>query len=133
MAKLPDFRTPEQAIEFWETHNAADYLDETQEVQIAVNLQRNLLHPRLTILTHRPQQCPRCKSDLEESSIEYVTRNEGHLIVIRDVPILRCRANKHEYLLEATLDAIERLLTLDKTHQAKAIEEVKVPVFSLSQ
>ncbi len=34
----PPDATPEQISEFWDTHNLADYWDETHEVEFQVNL-----------------------------------------------------------------------------------------------
>ena len=34
----PPDATPEEIGEFWDTHNLADYWDETQEVEFQVNL-----------------------------------------------------------------------------------------------
>ena len=34
----PPDATPEEIGEFWDTHNLADYWDETQEVEVQVNL-----------------------------------------------------------------------------------------------
>ena len=88
-----------------------------EEVHFEVNLHKNLLHPRLITLSHRPDQCPRCQHDLDDIIIEYVTSVDGRLLVIRDVPALRCQANGHEYILEASLDDIEHLLDLQKKEQ----------------
>jgi hypothetical protein len=68
---------------------------------------------------------------LEDIVIEYVIWNNEHLLVIRDVPALRCRANGHEYILEKTLDDVERLLGLEKTRKLQPTETIQVPVFSL--
>ncbi|GAG10656.1 unnamed protein product [marine sediment metagenome] len=131
MAKIPDFKTLDEAVEFWETHNSADYWKDMGEVAFEVDLHQNFLHPRLVILTHRPEHCPRCQHDLDDIVIEYIARNNGHLIIIRDVPALRCRANGHEYILEKTLDHIEYLLDLEKTQKLQPTETIHVPVFSL--
>jgi len=32
MAKIPEFKTLEEEQEFWQTHSAVDYLDDTEEV-----------------------------------------------------------------------------------------------------
>ena len=89
------------------------------------------LHPKLIVLTHRPEYCPRCQHDLDDTVIEYVAWTNGHLLVIRDVPALRCRVNGHEYILEKTLDDVERLLNLEKTRKLQPSETIQVPVFSL--
>jgi len=131
MAKIPEFETLDQAVEFWESHDSADYWEEMGEATFEVDLRRNLLHPRLTVLTHRPRRCPRCQDELEDSVIEYVTWSDGHLIVIRDVPVLRCRTHGHEYILEKTLDRIEELLRREKTQSIRPTGILQVPVFDL--
>ena len=120
----------DEAVEFWETHDSADYWAELEEVTFDVDLHQNLLHPRLVILTHRPERCPRCQRELEEVTIESVLWNKGHLWVFRDVPALRC-LNGHEYILEKTIDRIEYLLNPEKTQQVQPTDMIRVPVFSL--
>jgi hypothetical protein len=130
MIKISDFKNLGEAVEFWESHDSADYWKDMEEVKFEVNLLRNLLHPKLVILTHQPKLCPRCQQELDNIVIEYVARNNGHFIVIRDVPALRCRTNGHEYILEETLDRVERLLDLEKTQNLQPTEMLQVPVFS---
>lgn len=36
MAKIPKFKTEEEEIEFWDTHSLADYIDDTEEVDIKI-------------------------------------------------------------------------------------------------
>ena len=102
-----------------------------EEVAFEVDLHQNLLHPKLVVLTHLPEHCPRCQHDLDDIVIEYVVCNNDHLLVIRDVPALSCRANGHEYILEETLDDVERLLELEKTRKLQPTETIQIPVFSL--
>ncbi len=117
--------------EYWQTHDSADSFEESERVSFRVDLRRNLLHPRLLVLTHRPKSCPRCQSPLEEILIEYVTSSEGRIFVVRDVPALRCQASSHEFLLAETLDQLEHLIGLDGSHQIEPEETLRVPVFSL--
>jgi hypothetical protein len=131
MGKIPDFKALAEEVGFWEAHDSADYWEGMEEVTFEIALHQNLLHPRLIVLTHRPEYCPRCQHDLHDTIIEYIARNNGHLLVIRDVPALRCRANGHEYILEKTLDDVERLLDLEKTRELQPSETIRVPVFSL--
>ncbi len=35
-----EFRTYEEAAEFWDTHDSADYLDELEEVEISVDIKK---------------------------------------------------------------------------------------------
>lgn len=131
MTKIPDFKTLEEAIGFWETHDSADYWKDMEEVTFEVELQKNLLHPKLIVLAYRPECCPRCRHNLDDTVIEYVVSSNGHLLMIRDVPAFRCRANGHEYILEKTLDDIEHVLDLEKTSRLQPTEMIQVPVFSL--
>jgi hypothetical protein len=131
MAKIPEFKTLDEAVEFWESHDSTDYWEELEEVQFEVNLHKNLLHPKLIVLTHHPKQCPRCQDALDDVMIEYVTSADGRLLVIRDVPAFRCQTNGHEYILEKTLDEVEHLLDLEKKEQLLPTTTLNVPVFSL--
>ena len=124
-------RTLDEEVGFWEAHDSAGYWEDMEGVTFEVALHQNLLHPKLIVLTHRPEYCPRCQHELDDTVIEYVARNNGHFLVIRDVPALRCRANGHEYILEETLDDVERLLDLEKARELQPSETIQVPVFSL--
>lgn len=132
MEKLPKLTTLDDVVAFWESHDSAAYWDDMTEVAFDVHLFTNLLHPRLITITRRPEHCPRCQQPLDEVSIEYVTWNSGHLVMIRDVMALRCQASGHEYILEETLDHIERLLQRAQTQQLTPTEILQVPVFRLS-
>lgn len=131
MATIPEFETLDEAVEFWETHDSTEYWADMEEVQFDVDLHKNLLHPKLTVLTARPPRCPRCQDDLDDIIIEYVTAVGDHLLVIRDVPALRCRKNGHDYILEKTQDQVEHLLELQQKEQLQPTTTLTVPVFSL--
>ena len=68
---------------------------------------------------------------MEEVTIQYADWSSDHLLIIRDVPALRCKTNGHEYVLEEVLDQIESLLELERAHRLKPAETMEVPVFSL--
>ena len=40
MAKIPKFKTLEEAAEFWDNHDFEDYVDDTKPVEIAVKVPR---------------------------------------------------------------------------------------------
>ncbi len=40
----PPDATPEEIGEFWDTHDLTDYWDETEEVEIQVDLKSDLVH-----------------------------------------------------------------------------------------
>ncbi len=132
MAQLPDFQTLDEEIAFWESQDSSAYCKNMEEVTLEVDLHQNLLHPKIVVLTEQPEHCPRCRNDLEGVVIRYVAWKNGEIVVIRDVPALRCQARGHEYILESTLDRIERLFDLEKTQKLKPAETIHVPVFSLN-
>jgi hypothetical protein len=131
MTTTPDFKTLDEEVEFWESHDSSEYWDEMEEAEFAVDFHHNLLYPRLVFLTEQPARCPRCHNDLVSAAIQYVTWSNGHLVVIRDVPIFRCRVNGHEYMLENTLDQVEELLKLEKAKMLRPTDTIPVPVFKL--
>jgi hypothetical protein len=132
VAKIPDFKTLNEAVEFLETHDSADYWEDMEEVKFEVDLRRNLLHPKLITLAYRPDYCPRCQHNLDDIMTEYVTLANGRLLIIRDVPVLGCQTNGHQYILEETLDKVEQLLELEKIEKLQPTEILNVPVFSLA-
>ena len=131
MEKTIEFETLGEEAEFGESHSSADYWDEMEKVEFEVDLHRNLLHPRLIFITDLPAHCPRCQHDLAETKIQYVTWHNGHLVIIREVPVLLCRTNGHEYMLEKTLDRVEQLLNLETTQKLQPTEMMHVPIFKL--
>ncbi|MDO8727303.1 MAG: CopG family antitoxin [Candidatus Methanoperedens sp.] len=38
--KIPDFKTLEEAADYWDTHSFADHLEETEPVEIEVSLDK---------------------------------------------------------------------------------------------
>lgn len=140
MAKAPDFKTVSEEAEFWESQ---DSIETWAKAPVEVDLLRNLLYPKLVVLAYRPAFCPRCHSALADIVIEYVAADGDHqknnaqlksgnpLLVIRDVPALRCQANGHQYILEETFDSVERLLKLEKFDKLRPMAMLSVPVFSL--
>lgn len=131
MAKIPEFETVDEEVEFWETHSTADYWDGMEKAAFEVDRHRNLLHPKLIFLADQPTRCPRCQNEVDDVVIQYVTVQNGRLVMIRDVPALRCRVNGHEYMLEKTLDQVEQVLTLEKMQKLRPAEMLHVPVFKL--
>lgn len=121
----------EDEVEFWESHDSAEHWKDMGKVKFDVTLHQNLLHPKLVFLADKPARCPRCQNELGDKIIQYVTLQNEHLVVIRDVPALCCRVKGYEYMLEKTLDQIEQLLRLEKTQKLQPAETMNVPVFKL--
>jgi hypothetical protein len=131
MAKIPEFETLDEAVEFWESHDTTEYWGELEEITFEVDLYKNLFHPNLVVLSHRPARCPGSEQDFEDIVIGYVTLADGRLLVIRDVPALLCRESGKKYILEETLDRVEQLLELERAAKVQPSEMLEVPVFSL--
>lgn len=132
MPKAAGFVNINDMVELWESHDSAEYWPDTGTVAIDVKMRRNIFHQKMLILRERPERCPRCQSELEEIPIEYVVENTGHLVVIREVPALRCHKHRHEYMPEHTFDHIENLLAREIMNQAQPAEMLHVPVFDLN-
>ncbi|KAA0227844.1 hypothetical protein EDS67_14870 [candidate division KSB1 bacterium] len=131
MAEVPQFETVDDEVEFWETHSTADYWDDMEKAEFQLEPHRNLLHPKLIFLADRPARCPRCHHEVDEVFIQFVAMQDGRLVMIRDVPALRCRVNGHEYMLERTLDQVEHVLNLENLQKLRPAEMLHVPVFKL--
>lgn len=41
--KIPDFKTLEESAEYWDTHSFADYIDDTEPVEIEIQLEGHKL------------------------------------------------------------------------------------------
>ena len=121
----------DEEVEYWESHSTAPHWDEMEKVDVEIDLPRNLFHPKIVYLADRPTRCPRCHGELEESMIQDITFFDGRLVVISEMPMLRCRASGHEYMLEKTLDEVEQILHLDKAQKLRPVEMMHVPVFKL--
>ena len=117
--------------EEWEAREATEDLAASDVIEFEVDLRRDLLHPRLVVLTHQPETCPRCGGELRDVAIEYMTRIQSGLVVIRDVPVLRCLSQGHEFLLETTLDRLEALIEPRQTERVEPKEMLQIPVFQL--
>ncbi len=115
----------------WDARGATEDLESSEAIQFEVDLRRDLLHPKLVILTHRPETCPRCGDELRDVSIEYMTQANLGLVVVRDVPALACTTQGHEFLLEETLDRLEALIEPGEAERIEPEEMLQVPVFQL--
>lgn len=132
MKNIPDFQTIDEAVSFWETHDSANYWDEMEEVEFEVELRKNLLGAQPVILAYRPQNCPRCGQEVEETQFEYLVNDSGRLLMVRDLPVLRCQGNGHLFVLEENVDRLEQLMTLEGRNQIKPVSSVTIPVYEFA-
>lgn len=79
MPKIPKFKSDKEAAEFWETHNATDYLDELEEVKVEVSpeLRRRVVEraelKKPVTLRLEPSQVEVAKQIARKKSIPYQT------------------------------------------------------------
>jgi hypothetical protein len=70
---IPDhFTCAEEAGEFWDTHSAADYLDEMVEEEIEFDIQKRTF---LVQVSDRIYKLAKKKADAEHISIEKIINN----------------------------------------------------------
>lgn len=132
MKNIPNFETIDEAVSFWESHDSADFWDEMEEVEFEVELRRNLLGTQPVILAYRPLNCPQCGKEFEEVQIEYLLNDSGRLLMVRDLPVLRCQGDGHLFLLEETIDRLEQLMTLEGREQIKPVSSLTIPVYEFA-
>lgn len=132
MAKIPDFETRQDAAEFWDTHDSTEYLDDMEEIDVEVNLRRNIFYPKTIILSERPSTCVLCNSDLIERRIQYGHWHNERLLIINHVPIFECSQNCHMFLLAEIAEQIDQLLDLDEHHKLNPTTMMSVPVVNLA-
>jgi YgiT-type zinc finger domain-containing protein len=75
--------------------------------------------------------CPICGSEIVEKIIDYSDWNDGHLLIIREVPVRECVANGHRFFPAKVARSLERLFEADRRGQLTPIDIMEVPVVKL--
>jgi len=75
--------------------------------------------------------CAVCGSRIVIKTIDYIDRNEGHFLIVRNVPVQECVENGHQFFHASIAKEIERLFALDRQHALKPKEILSVPVVEL--
>jgi YgiT-type zinc finger domain-containing protein len=75
--------------------------------------------------------CPICGSQMTDKIIDYSDWSDGHLLVVRDVPVRECQASGHRFFQARVARALERLFKLDRQRKLEPIETMEVPVVKL--
>ena len=75
--------------------------------------------------------CPICGSILIEKVIDYSDWNDGHLLVVRTVPVRECEANGHRFLHAKVARSLEKLFQADRAGELQPTEIMQVPVVEL--
>jgi YgiT-type zinc finger domain-containing protein len=76
-------------------------------------------------------KCAICGSQLVHKKIEFIDRNNGHFLIVRDVPVQECLENGHQFLDAAVAKKIEKLFQLDRQQALTPKEVISVPVVEL--
>jgi len=75
--------------------------------------------------------CPICGSPSIRKTIAYMDWNDGHILVISNVPVRECREYGHQFLHASVGRKIERLFALDRQHVLQPREVIETPVVEL--
>ena len=75
--------------------------------------------------------CPLCGSEMPDRIIDYSDWNDGHLLVVRDVPVRECQASGPRFFQARVARALERLFELGRQHKLEPSETMEVPVVKL--
>lgn len=79
----------------------------------------------------REGTCPICGSKMTDKMIDYSDWSDGHLLVVRDVPVRECQAEGHRFFQARVARALERLFELDRQRKLESVETMEVPVVKL--
>lgn len=82
-------------------------------------------------MKHEQAICLICGSKLVEKIIDYSDWNNGRLLVIREVPVRECEANRHRFFQAKVARSLETLFEAEKQEQLEPVEVMEVPVFKL--
>jgi YgiT-type zinc finger domain-containing protein len=69
--------------------------------------------------------CPICGSEMTDKIIDYSDWSDGHLLVVRDVPVPECQAGGHRFFPARVARA------LDRQRKLEPVETMEVPVVKL--
>ena len=75
--------------------------------------------------------CPLCGSEMTDKIIDYSDWSDGHLLMVRDVPVRECQAEGHRFFQARFARALERLFELDRQYKLEPVETMEVPVVKL--
>ena len=75
--------------------------------------------------------CPICGSSVTDKIIDYSDWSDGHLLVVRDVPVRECQAHGHRFFQAGVARALERLFEMDRQDKLEPAEIMEVPVVRL--
>lgn len=68
---------------------------------------------------------------MTDKIIDYSDWSDGHLLVVRDVPVRECQAEGHRFFQVRVARALERLFELDRQCKLEPVEIMEVPLVKL--
>ncbi len=83
------------------------------------------------IMKNEEEICSICGSQIIEKIIDYSDWNEGHLLVVREVPVRECKANGHRFFQAKVARLLEQLFEADREGRLQPAEIMQVPVVRL--
>jgi hypothetical protein len=131
--KLPIFNTVAEEVEFWETHSLADYWDELEDARISVDLRPRQVSPPIATLKRSQSTCPIDHSYLLRTVVDYSGWSQGHLLLLRRVPVLECEEHGHRFFTSTTARQIETVFETDREGKLQPDETMTVPVIIMKQ
>ncbi len=75
--------------------------------------------------------CPLCGSTLVAKVIDYSDWNNGHLLVVRSVPVRECEANGHRFFHAKVARSLEKVFQADLAGELRPTEIMQVPVVEM--
>lgn len=75
--------------------------------------------------------CPICGSSVVEKKIQYIDQNEGHFLIVEDVPVEECTENGHQFFHASVAKKIEQLFDLERQRALIPKSTIAVPVVEL--
>ena len=75
--------------------------------------------------------CAICESTMVSKKIDYFDRNNGHFLIVRNVPVQECIENGHQFMHASIAKKIEQIFEMDRQQTLKPKEMVSVPVVEL--
>jgi YgiT-type zinc finger domain-containing protein len=75
--------------------------------------------------------CPICGASTVVKQIDYIDWSNGHILVIREVPVRECRDFGHQFMAASVAKKIESLFNLDRLGTLHPQEVLTAPVVKL--
>jgi YgiT-type zinc finger domain-containing protein len=82
--------------------------------------------------SEQTELCPICGSSTSVQIIDYMDWSNGHILVIRQVPVRECHEFGHQFMAASVAKQIERLFDLDQKGALSHQEILSAPVVNLT-